>query len=108
MNTAGRFGTPAQLVDFDKPGPDEPGCNIHESMLGYICSVDTPYFAKTRKSAPARRNGLRAVEYQLRVWDPYLKYAAGVLPHKLADGEARSAAVRMERSPPPRVSPTGK
>ncbi|MBI3526558.1 MAG: hypothetical protein HY067_01155 [Betaproteobacteria bacterium] len=72
MNTACRFWTPAQRVDFDKPGPDERGCNIHESMVGYIYRVDTPYFAKTRKSASARREGLPAVEYQLRVWHPYL------------------------------------
>jgi hypothetical protein len=51
MNTACRFSAPAQLVGFDNPGPDEPGCNIHEAMVGYIYRVDTPYFAKTCKSA---------------------------------------------------------
>lgn len=64
MNTACRFGTPALLVGFDKPGPDELGCNIHESMVGYIDMVDTPYFAKTRPAIPeagGRRSRERVV-----------------------------------------------
>jgi hypothetical protein len=108
MNSACRFGTPAQPVGFDKPGVDKLGCNIHESMVGYIYMVDTPHFANTRKSASAGRVVLPAVEYQLRAWHPYPKYAAGVLAHKLADRETRSAAVRMKRSASASVSPAGK
>ncbi len=32
---------------FDRPGVVVLGCNIHDSMLGYILVVDTPHFAST-------------------------------------------------------------
>jgi plastocyanin len=34
-------------VLFDRPGLVVLGCNIHDSMLGYILVVDTPHFAQT-------------------------------------------------------------
>ena len=37
-------GRPSAPVVFDRPAPPPLGCNIHDSMVGYIHVVDTPYF----------------------------------------------------------------
>ena len=39
---------------FEKPGLVVLGCNIHDSMLGYILVVDTPHFALTDAQRRAR------------------------------------------------------
>ena len=40
-------GVPTDPVLFNQPGLVTLGCNIHDSMVGYIFVVDTPFFAKT-------------------------------------------------------------
>ncbi|WP_156376523.1 methylamine utilization protein [Methylophilus sp. Leaf414] len=40
-------GVPADPVLFNQAGLVTLGCNIHDSMVGYIYVVDTPFFAKT-------------------------------------------------------------
>src|SRR5205085_4294607 len=40
-------GTPANPIVFDTAGVVTVGCNIHDTMNGYIVVVDTPYFEKT-------------------------------------------------------------
>ena len=60
-------GTPADPVTFDKPGEVVLGCNIHDSMVGYIYVVDTPYFAKTSKEGRARLE-VPGGDYEVKVW----------------------------------------
>jgi plastocyanin len=62
-------GTPADPIVFDKPGEVVLGCNIHDSMLGYIYVVDTPYFAKTDRNGRARIE-LPPGDYELMSWHP--------------------------------------
>lgn len=62
-------GIPANPVQFDQAGLVTLGCNIHDSMLGYIYIVDTPYFAKTDSNGKATvkiDEGL----YTYQVWQP--------------------------------------
>jgi len=40
-------GIPTDPVLFNQAGLVTLGCNIHDSMVGYIFVVDTPFFAKT-------------------------------------------------------------
>ncbi len=40
-------GVPTDPVLFNQAGLVTLGCNIHDSMVGYIYVVDTPFFAKT-------------------------------------------------------------
>ncbi len=57
-------------VRFDTPGAVAIGCNIHDSMSGFIKVVDTPWAAKTDEAGRAAIGGLPGGTLQLRVWHP--------------------------------------
>ncbi|MDO3388089.1 methylamine utilization protein [Gilvimarinus sp. SDUM040013] len=46
-------GTTAKPVTFEQAGKVVLGCNIHDSMLGYIFVVDSPYYALSSVSGVA-------------------------------------------------------
>ncbi len=58
---------------FDRPGVVVLGCNIHDSMLGYILVVDTAHFASTDGAGALSLEGLPADDYSLHVWTPRLR-----------------------------------
>jgi plastocyanin len=55
---------------FDAPGLVVLGCNIHDSMLGYIYVTDSPFFATTDNTGTARMSGLPEGAYTVEVWTP--------------------------------------
>ncbi len=60
-------GSPAAAIPFDKPGLVVLGCNIHDTMVGFIAVVDTPYFGKSPATGDFQisvPNG----RYRVRVW----------------------------------------
>jgi plastocyanin len=57
---------------FDVPGLVVLGCNIHDSMLGYIYVTESPYFATTDASGTARMSGLPEGDYSIEIWTPRL------------------------------------
>lgn len=67
-------GRAAPPVLFDKAGLVVLGCNIHDSMIGFVAVLDTPYFGRTdaagHLSIPAPPG-----RYRLRVWHPDLERA---------------------------------
>ncbi|HSI44674.1 MAG TPA: methylamine utilization protein [Methylophilus sp.] len=62
-------GVPTNPVQFDQAGVVTLGCNIHDSMLGYIYIVDTPFFAKTDDKGRAALK-LSEGQYTYQVWLP--------------------------------------
>lgn len=62
-------GVPADPVVFNQAGLVTLGCNIHDSMVGYIYIVDTPFFAKTDDKGRAVLK-LAAGQYTYNVWVP--------------------------------------
>ena len=66
-------GTPANPIVFTSAGVVTLGCNIHDTMNGYIVVVDTPYFEKTESSGRVELRGLPAGKYVVRVWHPDMK-----------------------------------
>ena len=62
-------GVPTNPVQFDQAGVVTLGCNIHDSMLGYIYIVDTPFFAKTDDKGRAVLK-LSEGQYSYQVWLP--------------------------------------
>lgn len=61
-------------VKFDKAGVAALGCNIHDSMVGFIKVVSTPFAAKTGPDGRARLRGLpNGGAATLKVWQPYQK-----------------------------------
>ena len=69
-------GTPANPVQFDKPGVAVLGCNIHDNMVAWVVVVDTPYFGRSAKAGSVVLNNVPAGSYRLRVWHPGLAVGA--------------------------------
>lgn len=76
FSSANRFQLPLYKGDghapvrFDHAGVVVLGCNIHDSMVGYILVVDTPYFSTTDTSGHAVFDQLTPGEYRLYAWGP--------------------------------------
>jgi hypothetical protein len=60
---------------FDQPGIVVVGCNIHDSMLGYIRVVDTPHFAVTNEQGVALIDGVPNGDYTVEAWTPRVRAA---------------------------------
>jgi len=65
-------GLNADPLLFSKTGIVELGCNVHDSMLGYIYVVDTPYFGKTDASGSFSIE-VPDAEYQVQLWHPQIQ-----------------------------------
>jgi len=89
-------------VRFDKPGVVAVGCNIHDSMAGFIRVVDTPYAAKTDAAGEAVIRGVPEGPVQATLWHPYLKAPRNELVQNVAAGAARLNFTADLRAPPMR------
>jgi plastocyanin len=86
-----------RTVTFDKLGVVALGCNIHDSMLGYIYVADTPFAAKTDAAGVAVIRGLPGVAGTLSVWHPDMR-ARAPLDRPLA-ASAATEAVSLDLKP---------
>jgi plastocyanin len=66
-------------VTFDRAGLVAIGCNIHDSMQGFIHVVDTPFAGKTDASGRVTIRGLPAGPHHVRVWHALLRAPANQL-----------------------------
>ena len=62
-----------KTVLFDKPGIVVLGCNIHDSMVGYIYVADTPFFSVSDARGNTAINMLPRGDYKLHIWHPRQK-----------------------------------
>ena len=89
-------------VTFDKAGLVAIGCNIHDSMQGFIQVVDTPFAGKTDASGRVTIRGLPAGAHHVRVWHSLLRAPANQLT--LTADAARTPSlpvtVRLRRPAP--------
>jgi plastocyanin len=91
-------------VRFDKVGVVALGCNIHDTMVGFIKVVDTPYAAKSDAAGQANLTDAPPGQAVLHVWQPYLKGPNNEVTRTVtvpAQGEGREAFVVDVRPPPP-------
>jgi plastocyanin len=91
-------------VHFDKPGVVALGCNIHDTMVGFIDVVDTPYAALTDAAGNATIHGTPAGSATLTVWQPYLRAPRGEISRAIAlpaGGVVRTAIAVDIRPPAP-------
>jgi plastocyanin len=58
---------------FTTEGAVALGCNIHDSMSGFIKVVDTPFAAKSNGAGAARLAGLPAGLSRITIWHPKLR-----------------------------------
>ena len=58
---------------FTSPGAVALGCNIHDSMSGFVKVVDTPFAAKSNAAGQVAIAGLPAGAASVTVWHPDLR-----------------------------------
>lgn len=66
-------------ITFDQPGIVALGCNIHDSMSGFVAIVTTPYAAQTGADGTFRIAGVPAGPAVVRVWHPSIRAPGNVL-----------------------------
>lgn len=72
----GEFHPP---VTFPDPGLVVLGCNIHDSMVGYIVVTPAPWFGTTQDSGTLAFKDLPKGDYRLTIWSPYIADAQAAL-----------------------------
>ena len=95
-------------VTFDQPGLVVLGCNIHDSMVGYIYVTDAPYFGVTETTGGLRLEGLPAGDYRLSIWSPFIADPAASLVRVVHADGAELAVMRVQLSRPLRAQPEPK
>lgn len=69
-------GVPAKPEVFDSAGEVVLGCNIHDTMFGYIYVVDSEWFAKTDATGSLQIKAVPAGNYRAQLWYPGLAATA--------------------------------
>ncbi len=68
------YGQQAErTVTFEKAGVVPLGCNIHDSMIGFIYVTDSPYAAKTNAAGEAVIRGVPSGAAEVSLWHPDMK-----------------------------------
>jgi len=93
---AGRAHEP---VVFNRAGLVTLGCNIHDSMVGYIYVTDAPWYGRTGADGTLRLHDLAPGEYTVRIWHELLDESGPQLSSRLrlADGAAGSVSFHLTR-----------
>ena len=93
---AGRAHAP---VVFDRAGLVTLGCNIHDSMLGYVYVTDSPWYGRTDASGALRLHDLSPGEYTVQIWHALLDESGPQLRSqlKVSDGAVDSVSFRLAR-----------
>ncbi|VVT00046.1 Plastocyanin/azurin family domain protein [Sphingomonas sp. EC-HK361] len=87
-----------KTVTFDKPGAVALGCNIHDSMSGFVFVTATPFAAISDASGRVTINGVPAGKATLSVWHPSIRAARNILSQPVAvAASGLSTAVNIRR-----------
>jgi plastocyanin len=70
-------------VVFDQPGLVVLGCNIHDSMVGYIYVTDAPYFGTTQADGTLELKQIPLGDYKVVLWSPFIVDPAAALTRTL-------------------------
>ena len=92
-------GRPEKPVVFDRPGIVVLGCNIHDSMLGWIVVTDTPWHGRSGPDGQVTLAQVPAGSYRLRTWHPVLPAGSGGLEQALNVGGDAELTVRLGGPP---------
>jgi plastocyanin len=97
-------------VVFDRPGLVVLGCNIHDSMVGYIYVTDAPYFGTTETDGALELEDLPPGDYRIALWSPFIADPPASLTRTVhldanapaVTGIQLSSALRAKPEPRPR------
>ena len=99
----GEFHPP---VTFDQAGLVVLGCNIHDSMVGYIYVTPAPYFGTTAANGSILLKDLAKGDYQVTIGSPYIADAPGSMSRSVHvegnDSVSFSLAAALRARPEPR------
>ena len=90
-------GVPEQPINFEQPGLVALGCNIHDSMLGYIYVSPWPEYAVTGENGKLKFSQEPA---ELAIWHPRLKGKKGLIRQKLnlsGDTDSVEVAITLKK-----------
>ncbi len=88
-------------VLFDRAGLVTVGCNIHDSMLGYIYVTDSPFFGKSDGHGQLLLHDLPSGGYMVTAWHPQLQdVSAQQLQVRVSVNESQASRVvfHLDRS----------
>lgn len=94
---AGRAHAP---VVFDHAGLVTLGCNIHDSMVGYIWVTDSPWFGRTGANGTLQLRDIAPGEYTVRIWHARLAETGPQLQTRLRveEGAPSSASFHLRHA----------
>jgi plastocyanin len=85
-------------ITFDRAGLVVLGCNIHDSMVGYIYVTDAAYFGTTESGGGLQFKDIPAGDYRVTLWSPFVTDAPASLIRTVhIDGNA-PATTRVQLS----------
>lgn len=74
----------ARTETFDTPGVVALGCNIHDTMSGFIIVVDTPYAAQADAQGHVRLTNVPEGAARVTVWSPSIRASGNELTQPLS------------------------
>jgi plastocyanin len=95
-------------VIFDKPGLVMLGCNIHDSMVGYIYVTDAPFFGTTDTTGSLKLEGVPAGDYRLTIWSPFIADPPASLTRTVHVDGAAMTPIQVQLNRPLRAQPEPK
>ncbi len=76
-------GQPHAPVRFDTPGVVALGCNIHDSMVGYVLVTTAAHYGVTDQAGMLRLRSLPPGEYEVRIWHPRMRERGEQQPQRV-------------------------
>lgn len=94
---AGRAHAP---IVFDHAGLVTLGCNIHDSMVGYIWVTDSPWFGRTGANGTLQLHDVAAGDYTVRIWHSRLSETGPQLETRVhvEDGTPLTASFHLHHA----------
>jgi plastocyanin len=96
-------GQPHAPVLFDQSGVVVLGCNIHDSMVGYIYVTDSPYFVKTGPNGDAILGPLPPGRYKLTAWSARISAQPPEQTIMVTEAPEQSIKFRVQEKVRPRT-----
>lgn len=78
------IGKPKAPVVFDQAGVVELGCNIHDTMIGWILVSDTPIYGRTDSEGQVTLKTDAEGPYTVAIWHRSFAYGEPFYQHPLA------------------------
>lgn len=86
-------GQTAEPVLFDQAGQVVLGCNIHDSMLGYIYVVDSEYYGVSDEQGRLTLTSIPAGDYELELQHPKLETPPAAVKLTLSADDVKNQSI---------------